>query len=319
MKFKELALFLASCYLAILISLHLKNYIDIFMYILLPFIVAFTLAFIMYPLKKVFVKKTNNNKLSTALAVIIVLYIIVYFLSVLYPLIMLEIALIREKLPILLNGIKENFSFIDLEKFQNQLLDFRIYKGVIDHLFLLLFVPTLAYYFLDKYEEIIHKLNVLTIDKPLTNQALKNINRNMKAYFRGVLFSASILFVSSTVCFYFLGLESPFLFGIIVGITDIIPFIGPYIGAIITSIFALDESLALAIMCYIVIFSLQTIEANLIAPYIHSKCIDIPVVFIILGFIVFSKMFGIVGMIFSTPMVIVTSDIIKYLIKIRKK
>jgi predicted PurR-regulated permease PerM len=117
------------------------------------------------------------------------------------------------------------------------------------------------------------------------------------------------LFTSLGVAFFtFIGLiisgiSSPLLFAIFCGITNIIPYFGPYIGGIPTVIVAFSISPMCGIIAAITIIIVQFIDGNIINPIVVGKATDIHPITIVIGLLVFEHYFGIIGMIIATPVI----------------
>jgi predicted PurR-regulated permease PerM len=97
------------------------------------------------------------------------------------------------------------------------------------------------------------------------------------------------------------GISSPLLFAIFCGITNIVPYFGPYIGGIPTIIVAFSINPMCGVITLITILLVQVIEGNIINPIIVGKATDIHPITIVVGLLIFQHYFGIVGMIIATP------------------
>ena len=111
------------------------------------------------------------------------------------------------------------------------------------------------------------------------------------------------------------------LISVIVGITNIIPFFGPFIGAIPSFIIIVFANPIKGIWFIIIILIVQQIDGNIIGPKILGNSIGISAFWILFAILVAGKFFGIVGMILGVPMFVVIYSIIKELIenKLHKK
>lgn len=127
------------------------------------------------------------------------------------------------------------------------------------------------------------------------------VNTSLRKYVQGTLMLASLVFVVSTIGFLISGLKAPLLFGLFCGITDIIPYLGPYIGGIPAVVVGFSQSPLTGIITLVAIVIVQFIEGNLLQPLIMSKQLKIHPVTIMLGLLVFGYFFGIVGMVLATP------------------
>lgn len=134
-----------------------------------------------------------------------------------------------------------------------------------------------------------------------TRDLFNEVNTSLRKYVQGTLMLASMVFIVSTIGFLISGLKAPLLFGLFCGITDIIPYIGPYIGGIPAVVVGFSQSPLTGIITLVAIVIVQFIEGNLLQPLIMSKQLKIHPVTIMLGLLVFGYFFGIVGMVLATP------------------
>lgn len=130
---------------------------------------------------------------------------------------------------------------------------------------------------------------------------LSEINVTLKKYVQGTLILSSMVFACSSLGFLISGLRAPLLFGLFCGITDIIPFIGPYIGGIPAVIVAFSQSIFTGIATLIAIIIIQFIEGNLLQPLIMSKQLKLHPVTIMVGLLIFGYFFGVLGMVLASP------------------
>lgn len=145
------------------------------------------------------------------------------------------------------------------------------------------------------------------------SQLFNNINKILRGYVNGAIFDSSIIFVACSICFFVIGLKSPILFALFCGIMNVIPYAGPYIGAIPALIVAFSQSFTVGIGVAIAIIVVQTIEGNILSPIVMSRTTKLHPVSIIVGLLIFGHFFGIVGMLLSTPTISVLKVIIEFI------
>ena len=111
------------------------------------------------------------------------------------------------------------------------------------------------------------------------------------------------------------------LVSVIVGITNIIPFFGPFIGAIPSFIIILFVSPVQALWFLLIILFIQQLDGNVIGPKILGDSIGISAFWILFSILVAGKLLGIVGMIIGVPLFAIFYSIVKEFIesKLRKK
>ena len=127
------------------------------------------------------------------------------------------------------------------------------------------------------------------------------------------------MFIILSISFKIIGLSSPYIFALFCAITNIIPYIGPYIGGVPAVLIGLTTSLKVGIIVTITIVLVQTIENNIIQPLIVSKNVNLNPILILIGVIIFSHFFGILGMIISTPIVLIVRNVIEFYKKNKPK
>ena len=111
------------------------------------------------------------------------------------------------------------------------------------------------------------------------------------------------------------------LISVIVGVTNIIPFFGPFIGGIPATIIILFVSPIQALWFIVIIVVIQQIDGNIIGPKILGDSIGISAFWILFSLLVAAKFMGFVGMVIGVPLFAILYSIIKEIIeeKLRKK
>ena len=137
--------------------------------------------------------------------------------------------------------------------------------------------------------------------KEETKNLVDNIANELRKCVNGTLLVAFMVFVCDSIGFAFAGLKSPILFGLLCGITDLIPYIGPYIGGAAAVIVGFSQNPIIGIITLIVATIVQLVENYVLQPVVMSKTMQLHPVTIIIGLLVFGHFFGIVGMILATP------------------
>lgn len=107
------------------------------------------------------------------------------------------------------------------------------------------------------------------------------------------------------------------LVSFIVGITNIIPFFGPFIGAIPSFFIILFVSPVKAIWFLVIILIIQQIDGNIIGPKILGDSLGISAFWILFSLLVSGKIFGFIGMIIGVPLFVFIYSIIKDIVEYR--
>lgn len=109
------------------------------------------------------------------------------------------------------------------------------------------------------------------------------------------------------------------LIAFIIGITNVIPFFGPFIGAIPSVFIIAFESLPLALWFIVIIFIIQQIDGNIIGPKILGDSLGISSFWILFSLLVSGKLFGLVGLLVGVPVFVLFYAIFKEFIENRLK
>lgn len=93
----------------------------------------------------------------------------------------------------------------------------------------------------------------------------------------------------------------PLLIAVIIGITDLIPYFGPYIGSIPSALLIcmVDPIKALTFLIFIVV--LQQIDGNLITPRIQKEATGLPSFWVLFAITLFGGIFGVIGLLIAVP------------------
>jgi predicted PurR-regulated permease PerM len=110
-----------------------------------------------------------------------------------------------------------------------------------------------------------------------------------------------------------------FLISIIVGITNIIPFFGPFIGAIPSIILLLMISPAKALEFGIIILIIQQFDGNVLGPKLIGDKIGLKSFWVLFAILLFGGLFGFWGMLFSVPLFACLSEFIKHRLEKREE
>lgn len=141
---------------------------------------------------------------------------------------------------------------------------------------------------------------------------LERIDQIFRLYFRGVFVSMVFVAVGSSIGFWMLGLPNPIGLGIICGLFNVIPLVGPYVGAFPAAFVALSHGWMPLLYVLLVVLVVQQIEGNFVAPNIQGKFLDIQPLSILIGIVVFGSLFGLIGMVFAAPISATLKVVVAY-------
>ncbi|MDD4187542.1 MAG: AI-2E family transporter [Bacilli bacterium] len=305
-KLLNILLFLANILILIIIIKEFKilNFCHIILTLISPLFIGYGIAWLIKPVMFYFNQyfKTITSTIITYTLLVLLLALITY-LSV--PVIINEIKILIPELSLMYKKINPDILNIDFTKVITLVNKFSI--NIKDSVLTIFYSLFISFFFLTNHQEVSKFLG-----KHAPNNLIYQLSTNLRAFVRGTILNTIILFFLALISFLIADLPYAFLFATIISITNIIPYIGPYIGGVPSVIVAFNVSHSLGITILIIIIGLQIVESSFIHPFIMSKAIKINPILIIISLIIFSYFFGIVGMILSTPIVCVIKTLYLY-------
>ncbi|MEW6648618.1 MAG: AI-2E family transporter [Chloroflexota bacterium] len=157
--------------------------------------------------------------------------------------------------------------------------------------------------------------------RPELTVLITRIERTWKAFFRGeltlMLFIGIIVWLGLTI----LGISGAPYLGIVAGLLEIVPNIGPVLAAIPAVIVALAEGstylqispLIMALMVILFYILVQQFENNLIVPKVLGKAVNLPALVVMTGVLVGAEVGGLLGVLLATPVIATLRDIVRYI------
>lgn len=142
---------------------------------------------------------------------------------------------------------------------------------------------------------------------------LMNIaNKTLFNYIQGILITMTLIFIENSIGFSIAGLKASILFAFFCGVTNAIPYVGPWIGGIPAAIVGFTQGVPTGIFVIISILVSQMLDNVIFTPLIQSKGLKLHPVTVIIALLVFGKFFGIIGMIIAAPCVAIIKTIFMY-------
>ncbi len=305
--------------------------------VFLPFIIAIIFAYLLNPM----VCRLENIGFPRLLAALVVLLGIfgglLFTLFNITPILITQISELLKDLPFFSanfenqlntfnNFLKENN--INYSVTSNDIANvfsgfFTSFNKILQNVVYILFnsisviflTPIILFYFLVDFKRIIKNSTFLLKKYNFNNFYffLKDTDKVLSSYFKGMFLIMHLLAFFCAIVFYVIGLDYAIIFGFIIGYTNIIPLVGPYIGGAPAVLFALTDSWEKAVIVAIVIIIAQLLESNILTPYIQSRSVKIHPLLILFSFLLFSNLFGFLGFILAIPLLSIIVLAIKYL------
>ncbi len=123
----------------------------------------------------------------------------------------------------------------------------------------------------------------------------------LRSYLRGQLTVAAIIGISVGVALAFEGVQFAFALGVVAGILALVPFVGPWIGAVPIELVALSDGPGKAVVVGITYFVITNIVLQLLFPRIVGAAVKLPALMVIIAFIAGFSLAGVLGMFVAIP------------------
>ena len=158
-----------------------------------------------------------------------------------------------------------------------------------------------------RFINLIFKNNVAVAVK----NEIKFANDIILNFISGRILDSAIVGILCYILMVILQLPFPLLIAVLIGVTNIIPFFGPFIGAIPAGLLILIEDPIKCIVFVVMIIILQQVDGNIIGPKIVGGSIGLSSFWVLFAILLFSGIFGLTGMIIGVPLFAIIYDIIK--------
>ena len=159
--------------------------------------------------------------------------------------------------------------------------------------------------------------------KPTTCETLiywtRRANKIFAGFIVGKILDSAIIGVLCYICMLIFRIEYPLLISVIVGVTNIIPFFGPFIGAIPSILVLLLVNPISALWFAVFILILQQLDGNVIGPFILGDYVGVSAFWIMIAIVIGGGLFGFAGMLLGVPVFGTAYAILRSVIDVRLK
>ncbi len=316
--------------------------------IIAPFLFAFIIAYILNPIVNLFNKKLKINRyLSIAITYILFLSVIAILLMILIPKIYTSSLEVIHNLPYITNYIHNMFSSSSsqssnyssiLNSIKNALptltTKFSSVSGVlingaisltssIVHLFFGFLISIYVLVDKDKFLTFSKKITFIILGKKFGREAIyfvKTIHYMIGSYIGIKAIDSAIIAGMAFVGLNLLGAHYVLLITVIVGVANMIPYFGPFIGMVSGAIINLFFSPIEAIIVFLYILALQQFDGWFLEPKLIGNRLGLRPFLVILGVIVGGALCGPIGMLLGSPiMAVIKIYTIRFLNKFKYK
>jgi len=145
--------------------------------------------------------------------------------------------------------------------------------------------------------------------------------RKISGWFGARLIACFFVGVASYIVFYLFEVKYAFLLALISGILNFIPYIGPWITAILLVVLIAASTGSWYVVIYVMlaVFIIQQIEGNILTPLLMKKLTDLPAVLVLMSMLIGAKIFGFIGLIFAVPVAGIIYEFLKEFLNKRRE
>lgn len=311
--------------------------------LLIPLIITLFLYYLLRPLYLISLKWFKKESLSLLTTFGIFILILVLFTQKLIPLLLSQIDMLIKNLPKLIDELDQLLLSLNIYDYDQKALG--QYLELINHSFEDLFnmffvglkngtnfvfrfvsqsflivslVPIMLYYLLRNTQKK-HEFKIIPEKfRALAIEYFYACEQVLADYISGKAMVCFYVFIGALISFTLGGLPNAFLFAVVAGIMDIVPYFGPWIGAFpaVLSALLLDQTSVWLIIIGIVIVQLG--ESYIVSPLVMSKEMKLHPLAIIILMLITGQTFGLIGMIIILPIVALLKVSGIYLIKLKQ-
>ena len=337
--FMLIALIVGVIYL--LRTLNVFPIIGTILSVISPFFIGFIIAWLLNPLVNKLTDKGMKRSVSTVIVFILFLVLIYLFCLAVIPSLVTQLNDIAKMIPDLLKNGEEivdkvfknltETTNIDMNSVKIDFLNYvnELSKSISTDLpaKMIVIVQDLAsgigkfvigivigFYLLFNFNNFKkHLINLVPRRfKSDTEKIVGELGDIVYKFMSGTFIDTLILFITSIIGFSLIGLNAPVFFAFFCAFTNIIPYIGPYIGGIPAILVGFSQSPLTGLLVLIFIIVAQALESNLLHPIVIGKKLDLHPVTIVISLLIFEHFFGIIGMIVATPVVAMLKSLYVY-------
>lgn len=175
--------------------------------------------------------------------------------------------------------------------------------------FSLLVIPFVTYFALSDGDRAAKRLLEKVPNKyfEMTLNVISRIQQDLVGYLRGWLLDSAIVAVMNIVGYTVIGLHYPILMGAIGGVTNLIPYVGPFAGLLPAFLVAVSQTgdLSLVVPVFLVNLIVQTIDNIIVQPLCFAKSVDMHPVTVIVVLVVGNQLMGVLGMLLAIPLYVI--------------
>ena len=146
-------------------------------------------------------------------------------------------------------------------------------------------------------------------------EEVKFVDEMFAGFIDGKIIDSAIIGVLCYIGCLIFKFPNALLISVIVGVTNVIPFFGPFIGAVPATLLIMLEDPIKGLWFILVVFVLQQLDGNIIGPKILGDRTGLSSFWVLFAIVLFGGLWGLVGMIIGVPLIAVIYDLVKKVVK----
>ncbi|HHY06769.1 MAG TPA: AI-2E family transporter [Clostridia bacterium] len=307
--------------------------------ILVPFIIGFIFAYILAPVVQILENRQIPRSVAIIISYVFFLGLIALFIFYAVPLLLKDLNQLASLIPRYVQSLQEalwqmqdGYSRVALPEGVRQVIDGAITRveqmslgfvqgfihgliGLLGQSFNLILAPIISYYFLRDFDHLEdHLLKAVPLRyRHEVMQVGKDINRVLRGFIKGSLLVAFWVGLLTTLGMYIIGMDFSVLIGIMVGVTNIIPYFGAIISAVPAILLALLKSKWLALYVLGLMVLVHQLESNIISPHVLGSSVGLHPLIIIFALLAGGRLWGFGGLLLAVPLAAILKVIVKHL------
>ena len=139
------------------------------------------------------------------------------------------------------------------------------------------------------------------------------LGERLSGWLFGTLLSMLIIGSLACVALFLIGAPYPLLLGVLIGLTDIIPLVGPWIGGAIAVVVTLMYDPGAALWVALAVLVIQEVEGKLVRPFVMSGSAKLHPFVTLLSLLLFGSLFGFLGAVLALPITLALGTLIEVL------
>lgn len=149
--------------------------------------------------------------------------------------------------------------------------------------------------------------------RELASEALDDSGRALRLWLKGQLISMIVVGLLVGVGLWLIGVPSALVLGLLAGILEFIPLVGPIVAALPALLIGLSHGPETALWVLGLYLLVQQIEGNVLQPLVQQYAVDLPAVILLFSLLAFGTLFGALGIILAAPLTVVIYVLVKRL------